>query len=504
MFDLKTIVAVLFFNALMQSVVWTLMWLSLRRFAALKFVAGGLLLVAIGLFLFMQRETPPEPWRVILDNLLIKAGLLMLADALARFLGQPRYPRLALAWFGLHAVIWSAAIILTPSDLGPRVLSAVIYTSVVMLFMCATLMRDRSQPRALRWITIGILVEYIVAITGVYVMAETLRFRDTAETAVLTNGDGWFFLQANLFLMGYFGCMLFMVSNRLAVDLRMQNHALAQEVQRRRELEAELSASLEAETALRKDQEQFIRMVGHEFRTPLAIIKRATEMTGLMLPDPPAGVTERLGWIDDAVSRLITLIDRFLVIDSRDGGVLQIEDIDINAMLEDVDRHFEALGMAPRLRVEPYPGTLIYRGDPDMLLTVMINLVDNALKYSPPDSVVDVRVSRDAAAVLLMVTDTGIGIPEEEKGRIGSRFYRASNTRAATGTGLGLYNSRRLLAYHDGTLTLARRRDAPGDDPGNDPGDGCRDGGGGTVATVRLPLPGPNAAMDSARKVDAP
>lgn len=67
----------------------------LRRFAALTFVAGGLLLVAIELFLFMQRETPPETWRVILDNLLIKAGLLMLADALARFLGQPRYPWLA-------------------------------------------------------------------------------------------------------------------------------------------------------------------------------------------------------------------------------------------------------------------------------------------------------------------------------------------------------------------------------------------------------------------------
>lgn len=485
MFDLKTLVVVLFFNTLMQSVVWAAIWLSSRRFSALKIVAGGLALMALGLLLFMQRHGEPYLWRIILDNLLIKTGLLMLADGWACFLGQPRYTWLVRSWLALHALTWSAATIWFPGALEYRLLSAATYTTGIMFFMCLTLHRDRTQPRGLRQVTIAILTGHALAVWGEFGATAFLRSEGDAAVEVLSNVDSWYLLEANLFLMACFGYMSFILTNRLTSDLKFQNEALALEVRRRRQLEAKLSASLNAEKALREDQEQFIRMVGHEFRTPLAIIRRATEMTGLMLDKPPAGVAARLGSIDEAVSRLISLIDRFLVIDRREGGVLQLDDIDINAMIDDVDRHFEALGMAGRLRIESYPGTLIYRGDPDMLLTVMINLVDNALKYSPSKTIVEIAAGARDGAVVMTVADEGIGIPSEEQSRIGSRFFRASNTRAATGTGLGLYNSRRLLAYHDGTLTLKPRRD----------------GGGGTVATVRLPLPGPVASDDESRKV---
>lgn len=496
MFDLKTIVIVLLFNALLQSVVWTLIWLSWRRFYELKFVAGGVMLIAAGLFLFMDRSGTLAAWRIIVQNLLIKGGLLLLADGLARFLRQPRYPRLAVALFGFHAVTWSAATIFYPGDLTPRVLSAAVFITVVMLFMCLTLWRDRTQPRALRWITIAVLLEYVMAFIAEFIFMVLPRPINEGRIMVLSNDDGWFFLQANLFLMAYFGCMLAMVSNRLASDLRRRNEALAREVERRRELETELSASLDAEKKLREDQEQFIRMVGHEFRTPLAIIKRATEMVGLILSQPPPELSRRFASINEAVDRMITLTDRFLVADRRDG-ILQIETLDIGDLLDDVERHFDAMGGADRLRIVRSEDTLLYRGDPDMLLTVLINLVDNALKYSPPDSAVEIAVEiageiagevtvQDSAtsepsarAILITVSDTGIGIPAKEQGRVGSRFYRASNTRAGTGTGLGLYNSRRLLAYHGANLTLADR---------------CS-GGRGTVAMVRLPLPGPEVGV---------
>jgi signal transduction histidine kinase len=102
------------------------------------------------------------------------------------------------------------------------------------------------------------------------------------------------------------------------------------------------------------------------------------------------------------------------------------------------------------------------------------------VKYAPDDSPIEIWARAEPDAILLGVTDHGIGIPAADAGLIGRRFFRASNTKPATGTGLGLYNARQLLDYHNGTLTLQ---------PGPD---------GGTIATVRLPQPGlaPRPALE--------
>jgi hypothetical protein len=104
------------------------------------------------------------------------------------------------------------------------------------------------------------------------------------------------------------------------------------------------------------------------------------------------------------------------------------------------------------------------------LLMVVINLVENALKYSPEDTPVTVSIVVAGGDIVIGVRDRGIGIPEAERRSVGRRFFRASNTRAATGTGLGLYNARKLLEYHQGELSL----EVPPD--------------GGTLALIRLPL----------------
>lgn len=111
-----------------------------------------------------------------------------------------------------------------------------------------------------------------------------------------------------------------------------------------------------------------------------------------------------------------------------------------------------------------------------MLLTVIINVIDNALKYSNEEKMVTIKIINDDDNILFMIVDEGIGIPQDERQQIGRRFFRASNTRAATGSGLGLYSSIRLLEYHRGTLTLTPRNP---------------DGTDGTIAMISLPLPGP-------------
>src|SRR5690606_38350077 len=123
--------------------------------------------------------------------------------------------------------------------------------------------------------------------------------------------------------------------------------------------------------------------------------------------------------------------------------------------------------------------------DPEMLTTIIINLIDNALKYSPADQDVDVDMRRRGGDLVIQVRDRGIGIPQGELHKIGRRFFRASNGAARGGTGLGLYTSRKLLAYHGGTLELIANEDR------------------GMTAIASLPLPGAEEARFHADHVTA-
>ncbi|MBN8984892.1 MAG: sensor histidine kinase, partial [Rhizobiales bacterium] len=80
--------------------------------------------------------------------------------------------------------------------------------------------------------------------------------------------------------------------------------------------------------------------------------------------------------------------------------------------------------------------------------------IDNALKYSPNNQSVEITAKEEHGSIRITVRDQGMGIPQGELGKIGRRFFRASNAKTMAGTGLGLYSAYKLLAYHGGTLRL--------------------------------------------------
>lgn len=475
MLDLKTILLVVVFIATLQSVIWLFVWMTWRRFYELRLVAAASSCFAIGVLLFVVRGPDPSAWQIVAANTTVKLGVVLLADGLARFLGQPRYPWLGISLLLGQVVVWSFAVTLVPEDLALRVNASTLFTLAMMSFLCLTLARDRSQPALLRWSMIVAMAGHMSASVALSLF-ETLDPTPAAATAVLNDRHVWYFFESLLFLIAFFACMLFMVSARLSADLHARNDALAAEIAQRRRLEAELSESLETERRLREEQRQFMRMIGHEFRTPLATIQLGSEMIGMILEETAPAVSRPLAGISESVRRMASLIDRFLAAERQDGEVLQVEPIDVAELVAEVERHFAALGHADRLRFAVAPGGGGYWGDSGMLQTVLINLIDNALKYSPEDSRVDVAAVVREGAVELSVVDRGIGIPEAERHAVGRRFFRASNAAAATGTGIGLYNSQRLLDYHGGTLELRAGETE------------------GTVVSVRLPLPGPQQA----------
>lgn len=467
MLDLKTVLVVTFAVACLQAIAWTFVWLAWRHLYELRFLAAGLAAIALGLFLMIMRGMEPAAWSIVVANLVIKMGLVLLAEGLARFLGQPRYSWIGVSLLVFQLVSWSIAVIVAPDNLAIRIHLSTFVTVVMMSIMCLALIRDRTQPCLLRWITIGILVEYMVASIAQSVIEQGRAA--SGAGSVLANHNAWYLMQGALFQIAFFACVLFMVSTRLSTDLREKNEALSREIDERRRLETRLNASLEAERALREEQVDFMRVVSHEFRTPLAIIRNATEMIGLVGDKSPQATRERIAGIAEALNRLSSLINRFTS-DDRENS-FRPEPMTICSLLLDLQLHLRMTKQDERLKLVADDERTSFLADPEMLTTIIINIVDNALKYSPPDQPVDLDVRRLDHDLIIRVRDRGIGVPTGEMHKIGRRFFRASNATTRGGTGLGLYASKRLLAYHGGTLQLVANEDR------------------GMTAIVSLPLP---------------
>lgn len=481
MLDLKTVLVVTFAIACLQAVAWTFVWLAWRHLYELRFLAAGLAAIALGLFLMIVRGMEPAGWSIVLVNLVIKIGLVLLAEGLARFLGQPRYTWAGVSLLVFQLATWTIAVRVDPGNVTIRIHLSTVFTVIMMSIMCLALLRDRTQPQLLRWITIGILLEYMIASLMQSVIEQGRAVSGSAF--VLADHNAWYLMQGALFQIAFFACVLFMVSTRLSTDLREKNEALSREIDERRRLETKLSASLEAERALREEQADFMRVVSHEFRTPLAIIRNATEMIGLVGDKSPDATRERIAGIRDALNRLFSLINRFMS-DDRDSR-FQPEHITLASVLLDLRLHLRMTEQEHRLKLTVDDERTLLVADPEMLTTIIINLIDNALKYSPSDEPVEVDVRRRDRDLIIQVRDRGIGIPEDEQHKIGRRFFRASNAAARGGTGLGLYTSRKLLAYHGGTLQLVANVDQ------------------GMTATAALPLPAVDATQPRPDKITA-
>lgn len=483
MLDLKTLLVLEFCITALLAIAWILIWMAWRHLYQLKFLAAGFTAIALGLLLLLERGPDPALWRIVTDNLVLKIGLVLLADGVARFLGRPSFIKIGIVFLALHILFWTLAVVYVPADLALRIHLSTAFTVVMMGLLARSVYLSHTQSRFLRWITIGLLAEYagasLLQSLFVYWVPATVE-----NGPILSNVNAWYFFQGTLFITALFICLLCMVSMRLFADLQDRNTALANEVAERRRLEVELSASLDAERAAREEQNLLMHMVSHEFRTPLAAIRYARDMIEAVLERPPQTVAKRLVGIDQSIERMTMLIDRFLAGQKQEEGILESEELDIAKLMESVTQPFILTGQEGQLRLSNVEQVRGYWGDPEMLGTVLINLIDNALKYSFDDSPVEIAVFERKNILVFQVSDRGIGVPEADRGHLGRRYFRASNARGRTGTGLGLHACRKLLGYHNGTLSLSPRP------------------GGGTVAIARLPFPGLRPGEMAGRQVE--
>ncbi|HEY6321830.1 MAG TPA: ATP-binding protein [Thermoanaerobaculia bacterium] len=207
----------------------------------------------------------------------------------------------------------------------------------------------------------------------------------------------------------------------------------------------------------------FVANVSHELKTPLAAIRGYAETLrdgALQEEETARRFTERLLW---QCRRLQALLDDLLTLSRLEGAgqaVAEREPVDLSALAQ---RAVETLAAAARekrvrLAIDEQPLPRI-PGDADGLERLLVNLLDNAIKYNRPGGEVLLRLAPAGAEVVIAVSDTGIGIPPEALGRIFERFYRVDKGRAREegGTGLGLAIVKHLAQSHGGHVEVESR-----------------------------------------------
>ena len=228
---------------------------------------------------------------------------------------------------------------------------------------------------------------------------------------------------------------------------------------------------------LERVRQEFVANVSHELKTPLAVIKACAET---LIDGAAADVAARGGFlsqIDEQADRLHNLILDLLSLARIESGTaaLEVRAVALDAVVGGcLDRHRpRADAKGQRLEACPPSGpSIAVSGDEEALDTILENLVDNALKYTPAGGRVAVRWSATEGQACVEVEDTGVGIPERDQPRLFERFYRVDKARARElgGTGLGLSIVKHLVHAMGGEV-------------------GVRSSvGRGTTFTIKLPL----------------
>ena len=204
-------------------------------------------------------------------------------------------------------------------------------------------------------------------------------------------------------------------------------------------------------------QQQFVADAAHELRSPLTALKLQAQ--ALRRSADEGGHEAAIARLNDGIERAIALVGQLLVLareEGDQGAAAQRQRVDLQDLARlavgDVLPQAQARGIDLGLATS---GTAWVEGQPEALRTLLRNLLDNAVKYSPDGGRVDISLAGQDDAPCIVVEDSGPGIPEAERERVFNRFYRVADT-TAPGSGLGLAIVKAIAAHHGASVRLDR------------------------------------------------
>lgn len=238
------------------------------------------------------------------------------------------------------------------------------------------------------------------------------------------------------------------VINEILVVLR--------DVSKHKKLEKDLLNALEKERQLNLLKSRFVSSVSHEFRTPLStILSSVFLLENYLGPDKQAQDNVHFNRIKRSVTGLTELLEDFLSLEKLEEGKVRVvySEFYVSDFLRDLVDEMSAITK------EDQKITYSFKGDEDLVMldknlltNIISNLVSNAIKYSPPDGLIEIEAAVEENTFRFSILDHGMGIPESEQKHVFKRFYRAHNAVNIQGTGLGLNLVQKYVRLMKGTI----------------------------------------------------
>jgi PAS domain S-box-containing protein len=237
------------------------------------------------------------------------------------------------------------------------------------------------------------------------------------------------------------------------------NISLQEEIEKRKEAEAAANASLESEKQLNELKSRFVSTASHEFRTPLTgILSSVTLIDKYAAPEHEEKRLKHINIIKSSVKNLTNILNDFLSLSKLESGNVHCEPTYfslmelIDATIEET-KHTLKNGQKISITKAIDPSLKVFQ-DEKLLKNVVINLISNASKYSDEKQSIEVEIRLGEDDFLISVKDYGIGIPKTDYANMFDRFFRASNSTAYQGTGLGLNITKKNIELMQGDINF--------------------------------------------------
>lgn len=278
------------------------------------------------------------------------------------------------------------------------------------------------------WLRGSALAGYYVLIFGLVEAGILIRFARNFGLLPIN-----FFTDYSIF----FGVALHLMAMSIYLTVRFRN----------------MKEALAIEQKALAEQREFVGLVSHEFKTPLAIINTSAQQMAANLDAPKHKIQQRTHNIRQAVQRMDRLLDEYLSVERLDSAhqPTRPRETDFFEVIEEAvsDWPLERI----RLQVGELPEPFVC--DPDMMRIVLRNLLENADRHSPPEARIDLTVqSAQDGSMQITVRDHGDGIPPDERPKLFHKFFRGRASQGTPGAGLGLYLVARIVTAHHGRVSV--------------------------------------------------